>query len=185
MWRTDVKRVPWTIVITLLATACTRPAEVRNVAISAQPLVANLQRMSTAAGENMTIQRRDLSRSAANFDAIRRDQSALVQDLRATWLDAGRNSDVAQLERLTAVSDAQAADPLATLRPPSRGEVHPPVRVQLDGLTTVAKALDRLKGEQGLTSRELAGFVAEVVIETNKIQAERAGEDGATATPKP
>lgn len=165
----------------LVLAGCARPAAVRSVATNAQPLVANLQRMSTAAGENMTIQRRDLVRSAAGFEALRRDQQGLVAEHRANWLDGGREGLVAQLDRLSSVEESQQADPLVTLRAAPAPAAVAPVRIQLQGLTTIARALDRLKGEQGLTARDLAGFVSEVVAETNKIQAERAGE-ATTAT---
>jgi outer membrane murein-binding lipoprotein Lpp len=180
-----MRRVLIPLLSVVVLAGCTRPAAVRNVATTAQPLVANLQRMATAAGENMTIHRRDLVRSATQYEALRGDQAALVADRREAWLDSGRGDITEQLDRLSVVQESQRADPLATLRPAAPAAAVAPVRIQLQGLTTIARALDRLKGEQGLTARDLAGFVSEVVTETNKLNAERAGETPAAAAPQP
>jgi hypothetical protein len=167
----------------LCVAGCTRPAAVRNVATNAQPLVASLQRGALASGQNMAIQRRDLQRRTAQFEAIRRDQLGLTAVYTGAWEDAGRQEDVERLERLSAGEDEIRAEPFAHLRPAAPPQLAT-VRIQTEGLTTIAQALDRLKGEQGLTARDLWGFASEVLEEARKVEEERA-EQAPAAQPQP
>ncbi len=160
----------------VLATGCARPTAVRQLAVTAQPDVANLQRAALLASENMSMQRRNLARSTADYEALRRDQTARVAELKLRWEDAERASDVDRLSRLQGGDVELRANPYASLQDAAPQPAAAGVRIQTQGLAAVAQALDRLKGKQGLTPRDLIGFAAEVRTEIEKIEKERESE---------
>lgn len=168
----------------ILFSACARPQAVRTVATTAKPLVANLQRASTLSARHLAMQREDVLRSTARFQAARVQSDSEVSEFTEDWLDQGRKAELDRLARFRTNDASLRSDPLAHLRPISPIEVAP-TEISTAGLTAVAKTLDRLEGEKGLSVAQLLSFAREVSDELTKLEEEKAstGTPAASTTP--
>ena len=151
--------------------ACTRPEAVRNVATNARPLVVNLERAGASMARHLQEQRQDVMRSTARFEANSSDVAAQTAAIEADWSDAGRKLELERLERYRSGDTAARADPLGSLRSTDPAKA-PRVELKLEGLTTAAKSLERLEGEQGLSGEDILAFGMEVSDELKKLEQE-------------
>lgn len=173
-------RYPLLLSLAALA-ACTRPAEVREVASASEPVLAGVQRSSAALQRQFLLQRENLAVSTVRYERIRSDVAAEVRSAEAEWADTEAEGPPKRLAGIREQDATLLADPLASLRPETL-KVVPPPPLELKGLIVAAKTIGRLKAEAGLTGAELFNFVSEVDGELRKLEAEQK-EEQETAQP--
>ena len=163
------------ILFVAVLAGCTRPASVRAVASASEPVLIGIQRSGAALNRQFLLQRENLAVSTARYESVRSDLNTIVSAYQGDWIDAGQKERLERLERFRAGDAQLLSDPLATFRAPTL-IVTPPASLDLKGLVAGAKALGRLKGEEGLTELDLIGFFREVGTELNKIEEEQKDE---------
>lgn len=164
--------------------ACTRPDQVRQVAVASEPVLAGVQRSGAALQRQFILQRENLAVSTARYERIRRDAAAEVRSTEAEWADTDSEGPPKRLAALREQDSTLLADPLTALRPETV-VVAPPSPLELKGLIVAAKTLGRLKSDSGLTGKDLFDFLGEVDGELRKLESEqeKQSQEGQPATP--
>jgi len=174
----------WIMAMLVCVAGCTRPQAVRDVATNAQPLVANLQRSAVSMSRHIEMQRQDLIQTTSRYNYNQRVFGAQVTEMQEDWLDANNQESARRLERYRARDAEVRADPLASLTPVAITAA-PRTQIKVDGLTGVARALERLQGKQGLSAADLLSFSQSVSTEIEKLEQEEASVGPAAAASTP
>lgn len=161
-----------TILLLLAASAgCTRPAAVRQVATSSQPVLATIQSSAKPLRQRFQEQREEFAASIAAIERTRRLDSEIVVARENVWGDIGNKEAATLLARYRAEDAAIRANPLASL-----ATAQPePVKVdsiELGGLGKALSAMERLKQSEGLTTYDLIAFARDTSAELKKLDAE-------------
>lgn len=167
------------LVISALAvvalTGCTRPAAVREVAAQSKVLLNKAHVSGEALREQFKAQRFDLARSAASYDAIRRDTAQAVSLAEALWRDEKRLDLIEQLRAQQVLDGRVREDAFSPdLVPVQQAITVPdPAPIDIAGLLKAAQALDRMQKERSISAQGFLGFAKSVSDELKKLQDEK------------
>jgi hypothetical protein len=156
--------------LTVTVSACTRPAEVREVAAASQPLVAGLQKSGPALAERFRAQREAFGARAASEAKLAAAARARADAIERTWRLVGTEAPMKKLAVLREADEQIRADPIAPAA--AAANAAKAEGVDLSALNKTLAGLDQLKGANRMTWQEVASFAQEVNAELAKLEEE-------------
>lgn len=162
------------IALTLAATACARPEEVRQVARLSRPIAVDLQRTGAQLDARMAMQAASADSYAATLAAQEaRARTHAAQIERDFRLQHSENA----LRTLTIMREGDAAliaDPLSPVAASAPPAATPRQALDLSALDAVIAGLDRLTREQRATAADWASLTRDFLAERAKLRKEGA-----------
>lgn len=159
------------LIALLAAAGCARPDAVREVARSALPVAAQLEKSGPTLETRMALQRRGFAERNASIDAQTWLDRETVELLEREWKLRNDNDRLRRLTLLRDRDEAILTDPLAPLAMPLVAPVGENLVATKD-LKTAISSLDRLSGAKRMNGKDLLSFAKRVGDELEKIEEE-------------